>query len=66
MTFEREVEGQTMPKQIKRLLFGPMNPYPQKKVLTFNKHTDDFNFSVKYADLENIPADEVKYVSFIA
>ena len=39
-----------------------MNPYPQKKVLTFNKHTDDFSFSVKYADLEHIPANEVKYV----
>lgn len=60
VTFERDVEGQTAPKQIKRLLFGPMNPYPQKKVLTFNKHTDDFNFSVRYADLDHLPSDEVK------
>lgn len=62
VTFEREVEGQSTPKQIKRLLFGPMNPYPQKKVLTFNKHTDDFSFNVKYADLDHISSDEVKNV----
>lgn len=60
VTFEREVEGQTAPKQIKRLLFGPMNPYPQKKVLTFNKHTDDFSFNVKYADLDHISEEELK------
>lgn len=62
VTFEREVEGQTVPKQIKRLLFGPMNPYPQKKVLTFNKHTDDFSFNVKYADLDHIQENEVKNI----
>ncbi|KAK3912914.1 Hypoxia up-regulated protein 1 [Frankliniella fusca] len=61
VTFEREIEG-SAPKQIKRLLFGPMNPYPQKKVLTFNKHTDDFSFNVKYADLDHIPENEVQNI----
>lgn len=48
--------------QIKRTLFGPMNPYPQKKVITFNKHTDDFNFHVNYAELDHIPANELVYI----
>lgn len=48
--------------QIKRTLFGPMNPYPQKKVITFNKHTDDFSFYVNYAELDHIPSHELTYI----
>ncbi|GJQ78832.1 hypothetical protein Trydic_g2674 [Trypoxylus dichotomus] len=55
--FEREVEGDL--KQVKRMLFGLMNPYPQKKIITFNKHTDDFLFNVNYADLDYLPANEI-------
>lgn len=51
VVFEREGES-GQPKQVKRTLFGPMNPFPQKKVITFNKHTTDFNFDVNYADLD--------------
>lgn len=36
-----------------------MNPYPQKKVITFNKHTDDFSFNVNYAELDHIPSTEI-------
>ncbi|XP_055613389.1 hypoxia up-regulated protein 1 [Uranotaenia lowii] len=39
---------------VRRTLFGAMNAYPQKKVITFNKHTDDFEFSVDYAELESV------------
>lgn len=39
-----------------------MNPYPQKKVITFNKHTDDFGFHVNYAELDHIPSSELQYV----
>lgn len=39
-----------------------MNPYPQKKVITFNKHTDDFTFNVNYAELEHIPSQELQYI----
>ncbi|KAK7863949.1 hypothetical protein R5R35_012451 [Gryllus longicercus] len=60
VVFEREVEGQPIPKQVKRILFGPMNPYPQKKVLTFNKHTEDFEFSINYADLDHLPEQEIQ------
>lgn len=46
-------------KQVKRTLFGLMNPYPQKKIITFNRHTSDFSFNVNYADLDYLPAKEM-------
>ncbi|XP_066138858.1 hypoxia up-regulated protein 1 [Euwallacea fornicatus] len=49
-------------KTVKRTLFGLMNPYPQKKIITFNKHIDDFNFVTNYADLDYLPADERLYL----
>ncbi|XP_055642107.1 hypoxia up-regulated protein 1 [Toxorhynchites rutilus septentrionalis] len=53
VVFEREGEsGNT--RLVRRTLFNAMNSYPQKKVITFNKHTDDFEFSVDYADLETV------------
>ncbi|KAF5302060.1 hypothetical protein FQA39_LY19069 [Lamprigera yunnana] len=55
--FERETEGTI--KQVKRTLFGVMNPYPQKKIITFNKHTRDFSFSVNYAELDHLPETEI-------
>lgn len=39
-----------------------MNPYPQKKVITFNKHTNDFTFNVNYAELDHIPSNELAYI----
>ncbi|XP_067011480.2 hypoxia up-regulated protein 1 isoform X2 [Anabrus simplex] len=60
VVFEREVEGQASPKQVRRILFGPMNPYPQKKVLTFNKHQNDFTFYVNYAELDHLPPREIQ------
>jgi hypoxia up-regulated 1 len=54
VVFEREVEGSAPPKHIKRTLFGSMNPYPQKKILTFNKHQNDFSFYVSYAELDHL------------
>ncbi|XP_034671485.1 hypoxia up-regulated protein 1 [Drosophila subobscura] len=46
-------------KKVKRVLFGLMNPYPQKKVITFNKHSDDFEFFVNYGDLERYSQETV-------
>ncbi|CAG9788320.1 unnamed protein product [Diatraea saccharalis] len=60
VTFTRHVDGND--KLIKRTLFGPMNPYPQKKVITFNKHTNDFTFNVNYAELDHIPSNELVYI----
>nr|CAD7392844.1 unnamed protein product [Timema cristinae] len=60
VVFERDMEGSSNPKQVKRTLFGYTNPYPQKKLLTFNKHQDDFSFNVNYADLEHLPPIEIE------
>ncbi|GAB1601863.1 hypoxia up-regulated protein 1-like [Argonauta hians] len=50
-------------KTVKRTLFGRGNPYPVKKVMTFNKHTEDFSFGVSYGDLSFISEDHRKSFS---
>ena len=40
-----------------------MNQYPQKKVMTFNKHTDDFEFYVNYGDMSFMSESELELVS---
>jgi len=52
-------EGSAEPgvKRVRRTLFGRMNPFPQKKIMTFNKHQADFTFHVNYADLEYLGAE---------
>ena len=47
-------------KIIKRVLFGHMHPYPQKKVITFNKHVSDFSFDVSYGDLDFLSVGELR------
>lgn len=49
-------------KTVKRVLFGRMQFYPQKKVMTFNKHVKDFSFEVNYGDLSFLNEAELKYV----
>lgn len=58
MIFEREAENGV--KQVKRMLFSPMNPFPQKKILTFNKHQNDFKFSINYAELDHLSQHEIE------
>ncbi|GFO47003.1 hypoxia up-regulated protein 1 [Plakobranchus ocellatus] len=43
---------------IKRTLFGRMNPFPQRKVMTFTKHNKDFGFNVTYASLDFLTEDD--------
>lgn len=50
--FSRNVpleDGSIKTKSMTRMLFGRNNVYPQKKVLTFSKHDEDFEFYVNYA-----------------
>ncbi|XP_070808481.1 hypoxia up-regulated protein 1 [Pituophis catenifer annectens] len=52
--FTREVEEGDESRSLKhnrRILFQRMAPYPQRKVITFNRYTDDFEFQVNYADM---------------
>ncbi|XP_048471275.1 hypoxia up-regulated protein 1 [Rhincodon typus] len=46
-----EEDGVKSIKHNKRVLFQRMSPYPQRKVITFNRYTDDFEFFVNYGDL---------------
>lgn len=61
VTFEREGNsGNT--KVVKRSLFTAFGSYPQKKVITFNKNTEDFAFEVGYGDLDHLPSEEVQHI----
>ncbi|XP_043533656.1 hypoxia up-regulated protein 1 [Chiloscyllium plagiosum] len=46
-----EEDGVKSIKHNKRVLFQRMSPYPQRKVITFNRYSDDFEFFVNYGDL---------------
>ncbi|XP_048872168.1 hypoxia up-regulated protein 1 [Brienomyrus brachyistius] len=59
-TRETEEEGVKMLKHNKRVLFQRMAPYPQRKVITFNRYTDDFVFYVNYGDLGFLSADDLR------
>lgn len=58
---EKEVTVEEVVKTVKRTLFQRSNPYPTKKVLTFNRHTEDFSFQVLYGDLQFMSEAEKRY-----
>ncbi|NXA42897.1 HYOU1 protein, partial [Eudromia elegans] len=61
--FTREVEEEDKSKSLKhnkRILFQRMAPYPQRKVITFNRYTDDFEFYVNYGDLSFLNQDDLR------
>lgn len=57
IVFDRNADGKI--KQVRRTLFNKMNAYPQKKIITFNKHNEDFEFHVNYAELDHLPVNEI-------
>ncbi|XP_064424847.1 hypoxia up-regulated protein 1 [Latimeria chalumnae] len=61
--FTREVEEEDGAKSIKhnkRVLFQHMAPYPQRKVITFNRYTDDFEFNVNYGEVNFLGAEDLR------
>jgi len=63
VSFERELDGEEgETKKVRRTLFSRMNPFPQKKIMTFNKHVKDFTFYVNYQDLDYLGATEISYI----
>ncbi|XP_014212176.1 hypoxia up-regulated protein 1 isoform X2 [Copidosoma floridanum] len=60
IVFDRVAEDGV--KQVKKTLFDKMNPYPQKKIITFNKHNQDFTFNVNYAKLDHLPEKEIAVI----
>ena len=67
--FERhysdDESGDEQTKIVKRSLFVRMNQFPQKKIMTFNKHKHDFAFNVNYNELEYLNAKEILLVHHI-
>jgi hypoxia up-regulated 1 len=58
--FVRELEGESSgEKRVRRTLFSRMNPYPQKKIMTFNKHVKDFTFYVNYNDVDYLGKENI-------
>ena len=51
-------DGTESVKHVKRMLYHRMNVLPQKKVMTFNRHTDDFQFHASYTDLDFLNEEE--------
>merc|ERR1712018_1033818 len=65
VNFERHFEdddGKAAKKTVNKALFGKMNPFPQKKIMTFNKFQDDFEFNVNLNNLEHLDKNEISYV----
>lgn len=61
--FSRETEeedGLKTMKHNKRILFQRMAPYPQRKVITFNRYMDDFVFYINYGDLSFLSEQDLK------
>ncbi|XP_054611866.1 hypoxia up-regulated protein 1 [Dunckerocampus dactyliophorus] len=58
-TREVEEEGSKTLKHNKRILFQRMSPYPQRKVITFNRYTDDFAFNINYGDLNFLSQEDL-------
>lgn len=59
-TREAEEEGVKTLKHNKRILFQRMAPYPQRKVITFNRYNVDFAFDINYGDLTFLSQDEIR------
>jgi hypoxia up-regulated 1 len=65
VSFDRQAvdsEGNSYTKPVTRVLFNSANPYPQKKLLTFNRHSSDFDFAVSYGNVGFLTDAERKYL----
>lgn len=56
---ESEEDGVKTLKHNKRILFQRMAPYPQRKVITFNRYNDDFSFDINYGDISFMSPEEI-------
>merc|ERR1711981_903928 len=65
VNFERHFEddeGKPAKKTVNKALFTKMNPFPQKKIMTFNKFQDDFEFHANLNNLDYLEPHEASYV----
>ncbi|KRZ85810.1 Hypoxia up-regulated protein 1, partial [Trichinella sp. T8] len=47
---------------IRRVLYGLKNFYPQKKMITFSKHTHDFELMLNYGNLKHLTNDQIESI----
>lgn len=61
MIFNRENKFESEPiKQVRRILFSYMKPYPLRKIVTFINHKLDFDFTVGYAELNHLDENAIR------
>ncbi|XP_039259142.2 hypoxia up-regulated protein 1-like isoform X1 [Styela clava] len=53
-------DGSETTKHVRKTLFQRNNPYPQRKVITFNRFYSDFGFDVNYGDLKFLSEEQSK------
>lgn len=61
--FDRVAEhedGSVQKKHVRKTLFQRNNPYPQRKVITFNRFHKDFDFNVNYGDLKYLSKEQLE------
>jgi hypoxia up-regulated 1 len=56
-------EDQPEGHRVTRSLFGLRNPYPQRKVMTFSKHTADFDIALNYDSNDFLTAAQKSYIT---
>ncbi|KRY34798.1 Hypoxia up-regulated protein 1, partial [Trichinella spiralis] len=47
---------------IRRVLYGLKNFYPQKKMITFSRHTHDFELMLNYGNLKHLTNDQIESI----
>ena len=57
----KAADGSESVKHVKRMLYHRMNVVPQKKVMTFNRHAEDFKFHACYTELDFLNEEEQRY-----
>ncbi|CAI6347805.1 unnamed protein product [Macrosiphum euphorbiae] len=61
LKFYREKKYESEPiKQVRRILFSYMKPYPQRIIVTFINHKLDFDLTVGYAELNHLDENEIR------
>jgi len=61
LKFNSEKKFENEPtKEVRRILFSYMKPYPQRKIVTFTNHKLDFDFTVGYAELNHLDENEIR------
>ncbi|XP_065177501.1 hypoxia up-regulated protein 1-like [Sycon ciliatum] len=58
VAFDRQTDEGNV-KHVRRVLYNRHNVMPQKKIMTFNKFSDDFEFTLDYSDLSHLSKQQV-------